>query len=137
MIKNMVNERKRPFRWFVAGQIIVYSFITLLSFVEGVWFGVVLLLMHSGIILLIYSKRMFQKSQIEVKSYYHRVYRLLALFLIILVYKVGSRIFGYAIHVPIKTIATFSILMFVLVFAFQATKQLYQQLMSNSFSRSA
>lgn len=137
MTKTMANEVKKAFILFLLAQGIVYLFITLLSFVEGLWFVLVLLLMHGGIALFIYSKRLFHHIHLEVKHYYHQIYRLLALFLILLGYKIGSHLFGYDIHNQVKMFSTFSILLFVLIFAIHASKRFYEDLQNNRISRSA
>jgi amino acid transporter len=98
----MEKNRRLPVLLFILAQTLTFLFITLLQLVEFPLFLVFLLLMHTGIILFIVSKKHFTKLEISVKKFYQVEYVLLALYLPILFYKIFSYVFLYEVNEPLK-----------------------------------
>jgi hypothetical protein len=94
----MEKNSQMPFRLFLLAEGLTFVFVTLLQVVEFPLFLVVLLLMHTGIVLFIVSKKRFAKIGMVVKKYYLVEYLLLGLYLPILFYKILSYIFLYQVN---------------------------------------
>jgi len=87
-------------------QLLTFTFVTLLQFVEMPLFLVYLVLMHSGIALFVISKKKLIKSGYDVKPIYQKTYLLLALYLPILVYTLLGYLFKYDPNESVKLIMT-------------------------------
>lgn len=83
----MTHKRKTNLWLFVLAEILAFSMITLVQFVEGWVFVAALLAMHSGIIFFIVSKKGFQKESLPIKGHYQAAYLMLGAYLPILLYK--------------------------------------------------
>ena len=86
----------KSFYLFVLSNLVTFTLIATLQFVEFPWFFLVLAAMHMGVFLFIASKRGFKKQGIDVKREYLTQDILLALYLPILGAKLMSR-FGWIV----------------------------------------
>ena len=92
-----------------------FSLIATLQFVEIPWFFLVLIAMHGGVFLFIFSKKRFKKQGFDVGRYYALEYKLLALYLPVLALKVLSAIGVLHFNETLKTVLILAITVFSLV----------------------
>ncbi len=95
---------KINFILFISAVIITFSLIASLQFTPMPWFFLVLLCMHFGIFLFIFSKRRFRKNGLDVGKYYKREYLLLALYLPVLLAKILQSIGIISFDTKIKAL---------------------------------
>ncbi len=95
---------KTNFALFLAAVAITFSLIAALQFTPMPWFFLVLLCMHVGIFLFIFSKRRFRKAGLAVEKFYKREYMLLACYLPVLLAKVLQSIGLIKLDAGIKTV---------------------------------
>jgi hypothetical protein len=88
-----INHLTKPILLFVFAQILTFGFITLLQFVEGVYFVLTLILMHVGIVTFILARKQFKRQCLDVSNHFKIAYFFLALYLPVLIYKLMSLIF--------------------------------------------
>ncbi len=95
---------KKNFILFLAAVAITFSLIAVLQFTPMPWFFLVLLGMHGGIFLFIFSKRRFRKAGHQVGKFYKREYLLLACYLPILGAKILQSIGLISLDDSLKTV---------------------------------
>jgi hypothetical protein len=88
-----MTETACNFRLFVLGNLVTFLCIALLQWAEGTTFFLFLLAMHSGIIMLIVSKKRFMAHDPSVKQFYDRAYLYLGLYVPLLLYKLVGYFF--------------------------------------------
>lgn len=81
---------KKNFVLFVIALTMIFGFITLLQFVNGLVFAGALVLMHCGVVLYIISKKRFKKLGCDIKRHYTLENALMALYIPVLAAKVLS-----------------------------------------------
>lgn len=102
----MKTKMRRLFWLFCLAEIIVFSFITTLQFVEDWLFVLALVLMHGGIIIFIVTKKKYHQIGINVQKYYYRTYAILAMYLPILFTKLIYRFLDQPLKEDVITIVT-------------------------------
>ncbi len=100
---------KKNFILFTVALAIIFGFITALQMVKGALFFVMLVLMHCGVALYIYTKKQFKKREVSIKKYYMTENMLMALYLPVLVAKILSNFDVIAIDNEIKQIVVYCI----------------------------
>ena len=100
------------FKLFVAAEIITFGFIAALQFIPFPWFFIALLCMHGGVFLFIFSKKRFTKAGQDVKKFYTLEYKLLALYLPVLLAKVLSSIGLFTFDATLKSVLIIAITVF-------------------------
>ena len=93
----------KNFNLFIAAIAMTFSFIAVLQFVEVPWFFLVLLAMHGGVFLFIFSKKRFKAQGYDVARFYTLEYKLLALYLPVLALKVLSSLDVLRFNATLKT----------------------------------
>ena len=94
----------KTFWLFIAAIALTFSCIAVLQFVEIPVFFLVLLAMHGGVFLFIFSKKRFKAQGYEVARFYSLEYKLLALYLPILALKVLSALGILRFDALLKTV---------------------------------
>lgn len=103
---------RKNFYLFIAAIVLTFGFIAVLQFVEVPWFFLVLLAMHGGVFLFIFSKKRFKAQGYDVARFYALEYKLLALFLPILALKVLSSLNILRFDATLKTVLILVITVF-------------------------
>jgi nicotinamide riboside transporter PnuC len=85
-----MTEKAKCYALFVLANVVTFTCIGVLQFVEGSRFFLFLAVMHLGIFTFIVSKRRFSAQDPSIKHFYGRVYRLLALYIPLLLYKLAG-----------------------------------------------
>jgi hypothetical protein len=116
------------FYLFITAVVMTFGFIAVLQFVEVPWFFLVLLAMHVGVFLFIFSKKRFTAQGYDVKRFYSSEYILLALYLPILCLKILSSLGALHFDTTIKTVLIFAITAFSLVVSTINVIKLYKYL---------
>ena len=106
---------KKNFYMFLAAIAATFTLIATLQFVELPWFFLVLIAMHGGVFLFIFSKKRFIKQGYDVGRFYALEYMLLALYLPVLALKVLSSIGVLHFNDTLKTVLILAITGFSLV----------------------
>lgn len=106
---------KKNFYLFLAAIGLTFSLIAMLQFVEVPWFFLVLLAMHGGVFLFIFSKKRFKKQGYDVGRFYSLEYKLLALYLPVLGLKVLSSLEVLQFDATLKTVLILGITVFSLI----------------------
>ncbi len=100
---------KTNFLLFLSAVAVTFSLIAALQFTPMPWFFLVLLGMHGGVFLFIFSKRRFRRAGYAVGKYYKREYILLALYLPVLVAKLLSGIGLFPFDPTLKTVIVLAV----------------------------
>lgn len=119
---------KKNFAMFFAAIGLTFSLIALLQFVEIPWFFLVLLCMHGGVFLFIFSKKRFKKQGYDVARFYSLEYKLLALYLPVLALKVLSSLGVLRFDAMVKTMLILAITVISLIVSVFNARKLYQYL---------
>jgi hypothetical protein len=130
----MKMKLKQAFGMFLSAQIITYTFITLLQKVEGITFLLFLVFMHGGILLFIFSKKMFHQLGVQAKPFYKSSYLLLSFYLPLMLYQLASYIFAYRVDIEAKWWITIGITIVAVGVSTIQNIQFYQSLKSNPIS---
>ena len=128
----MIKKLKTNLLLFVLAQVLTFAFITLLQMVDFPIFLLFLLLMHIGVVLFIVSKKLFEKSGIDVKNFYNVEYLMLAFYIPVLLYKLLSHIFPYTVNTELKMTYTFAITAAAVIVSIINTLRLYNSLKKES-----
>lgn len=123
----MANH-KHLFIVFIIGYVLTFIFITLLQVAKDQLFIPLLIFMHMGILLLIFSKKMFIKQNLFIKPYYHKIYLLLALYLPILGYKLTTKILKIDYQKEIVIIITYILTGFCIIVSSYVSIQFYKKI---------
>ena len=105
----------KHFYLFIAAVVVTFGLIAALQFVEVPWFFLVLLAMHGGVFLFIFSKKRLKAQGYEVARFYSREYVLLALYLPVLALKVLSSLGVLHFDATLKTVLILGITAFSLI----------------------
>jgi hypothetical protein len=119
---------KKCFCLFIAAIAVTFSMIALLQFVEVPWFFLVLLAMHGGVFLFIFSKKRFKAQGYDVARFYSLEYKLLALYLPILALKVLSSLEILRFDATLKTVLILVITAFSLIVSVVNAIKMYKYL---------
>ena len=119
---------KKNFAMFLAAIGLTFSLIALLQFVEIPWFFLVLLCMHGGVFLFVFSKKRFKKQGYDVARFYSLEYKLLALYLPVLALKVLSSLGVLRFDAMVKTMLILAITVISLIVSVFNARKLYQYL---------
>lgn len=118
----------KSFCMFIAAIALTFGFIAMLQFVEVPWFFLVLLAMHGGVFLFIFSKKRFKAQGYDVARFYSLEYKLLALYLPVLALKVLSSLEILRFDGMLKTILILAITLFSLIVSTVNIMKLYKHL---------
>lgn len=118
----------KHFYLFIAAVVVTFGFIAALQFVEVPWFFLVLLAMHGGVFLFIFSKKRLKAQGYEVARFYSREYVLLALYLPVLALKVLSSLGVLHFDVTLKTVLILGITAFSLIVSAVNAVKMYKYL---------
>lgn len=118
----------KSFCMFIAAIALTFGFIAMLQFVEVPWFFLVLLAMHGGVFLFIFSKKRFKAQGYDVARFYSLEYKLLALYLPVLALKVLSSLEILRFDGTLKTILILAITLFSLIVSTVNIMKLYKHL---------
>jgi len=127
-----VTNQGREYAWFVAAQVITFSFIALLQLVEGWLFLLFLVAMHTGVFMLIWSKKRLMSHDVAIKRYYDRVYLHLALYVPLLLYRLVGLWVPYCYNEKIAQVALVGILVISVAGAIHNCLRLYAYLFRGS-----
>lgn len=119
---------KKNYAMFLAAIGLTFSLIAMLQFVEIPWFFLVLLCMHGGVFLFVFSKKRFKKQGYDVARFYSLEYKLLALYLPVLVLKVLSSLGILRFNVMLKTLLILAITAFSLIVSVINATRMYKYL---------
>ena len=120
---------KTNFYLFIAAIVTTFGLIAALQFVDILWFFLVLIAMHGGVVLFIVSKKRFQKAGYDVKRFYSLEYKLLALYLPILACNLLSAGFDILrLDETLKTVLILVITVFSLIVSAINAKKMYDYL---------
>ena len=119
---------KKNFAMFLAAIGLTFSLIALLQFVEIPWFFLVLLCMHGGVFLFVFSKKRFKKQGYDVVRFYSLEYKLLALYLPVLALKALSSLGVLRFDAMVKTMLILAITVISLIVSVFNARKLYQYL---------
>lgn len=120
---------KTNFCLFIAAIVTTFGLIAALQFAPLPWFFLVLIAMHGGVVLFIVSKKRFQKAGYDVKRFYSLEYKLLALYLPILVCNLLSAGFDILrLDETLKTVLILVITVFSLIVSAINAKKMYDYL---------
>lgn len=100
------------FKLFLAAEVVTFGFIAALQFIPFPWFFIALLCMHGGVFLFIFSKKRFIKSGYDVKRFYTLEYKLLALYLPVLLAKLLSSLGLFTFDPMLKSVLIIAITLF-------------------------
>ena len=118
----------KNFWLFIAAIGLTFSCIAVLQFVEIPVFFLVLLAMHGGVFLFIFSKKRFKKQGYEVSKIYSLEYKLLALYLPILALKVLSALEILRFDAMLKTVLILAVTVFSMIVSARNAGKLYRYL---------
>ena len=118
----------KSFCMFIAAIALTFGFIAMLQFVKAPWFFLVLLAMHGGVFLFIFSKKRFKAQGYVVARFYSLEYKLLALYLPVLALKVLSSLEILRFDGTLKTILILAITLFSLIVSTVNIMKLYKHL---------
>ena len=118
----------KNFYLFIVAIVLTFSCIAVLQFVEVPVFFLVLLAMHGGVFLFIFSKKRFRTQGYEVGGFYKLEYKLLALYLPILGLKVLSALEILRFDAMLKTGLIFAITVFSMIVSAWNAGKLYRYL---------
>jgi hypothetical protein len=113
---------------FLAAIALTFGFIAALQFVEVPWFFLVLLAMHGGVVLFIFSKKGFKTQGYDVVRFYALEYKLLALYLPVLALKVLSSLGILQFNAALKTGLILGITVFSLVISAINARKMHKYL---------
>ena len=116
------------FKLFIAAQIITFGFIAALQFIPFPWFFIALLCMHGGVFLFIFSKKRFAKLGYDVKKFYSLEYKLLALYLPVLLAKLLSSFGLFTFDPTLKSVLIIAITAFSAVVSAINSTKLYKSI---------
>jgi hypothetical protein len=119
---------KKCFCLFIAAIVVTFSMIAMLQFVEAPWFFLVLLAMHGGVFLFIFSKKRFKAQEYDVARFYSLEYKLLALYIPVLALKVLSSLEILRFDVTLKTVLILVITAFSLIVSVVNAIKMYKYL---------
>lgn len=119
------------FKRFVVANAITLLFLTLLQTAEGWLFFLYLLAMHSGIALLIWTKKGFMRFDEKSKAFFHRVYLLLGLYIPILLYKLACAVLSITYHAELVRTAIAAVTVLAAAGLCQNIWRLYRYLFTN------
>ena len=122
----------KNFYLFIAAIAMTFSFIAVLQFVEVPWFFLVLLAMHGGVFLFIFSKKRFKAQGYDVARFYTLEYKLLALYLPVLALKVLSSLNVLRFDATLKTVLILAITVFSLIASVVNAVKMYKYLKAAS-----
>mgnify|MGYP003306336673 CR=1 FL=1 len=125
---------KKNFYLFTAAIVLTFGLIATLQFVEVPWFFLVLLAMHGGVFLFIFSKKRFKAQGCDVTRFYSLEYKLLALYLPILALKVLSSLNVLHFDATLKTVLILSVTILSLIVSAGNTAKMYKYLKTASQS---
>ena len=100
---------------FITAVVVTFSLIAALQFVEIPWFFLVLLAMHGGVFLFIFSKKRFKAQGYDVRRFYSLEYILLALYLPVLGLKLLSSFGVLHLDATLKIVLILAVTVFSLV----------------------
>lgn len=123
---------RKNFYLFIAAIALTFGFIAVLQFVEVPWFFLVLLAMHGGVFLFIFSKKRFKAQGYDVARFYALEYKLLALFLPILALKVLSSLNILRFDATLKTVLILVITVFSVIASTVNAVKMYKYLKAES-----
>ena len=118
----------KHFYLFIAAVVVTFGLIAALQFVEVPWFFLVLLAMHGGVFLFIFSKKRLKAQGYEVARFYSREYVLLALYLPVLALKVLSSLGVLHFGATLKTVLILGITAFSLIVSAVNAVKMYKYL---------
>ena len=118
----------KHFYLFIAAVVVTFGYIAALQFVEVPWFFLVLLAMHGGVFLFIFSKKRLKAQGYEVARFYSREYVLLALYLPVLALKVLSSLGVLHFDATLKTVLILGITAFSLIVSAVNAVKMYKYL---------
>ena len=118
----------KNFGLFIAAIALTFSCIAVLQFVEIPVFFLVLLAMHGGVFLFIFSKKRFKAQGYEVAGFYSLEYKLLALYLPILALKVLSALEILRFDAMLKTVLILAVTVFSMIVSVRNAGNLYRYL---------
>lgn len=118
----------KHFYLFIAAVVVTFGLIAALQFVEVPWFFLVLLAMHGGVFLFIFSKKRLMAQGYEVARFYSREYVLLALYLPVLAMKVLSSLGVLHFDATLKTVLILGITAFSLIVSAVNAVKMYKYL---------
>ena len=118
----------KHFYLFIAAVVVTFGLIAALQFVEVPWFFLVLLAMHGGVFLFIFSKKRLKAQGYEVARFYSREYVLLALYLPVLALKVLSSLGVLHFDATLKTVLILGITAFSLIVSAVNAVKMYKYL---------
>ena len=121
---------KKNYCLFVAAVVLTFSLIAMLQFVEIPWFFLVLLAMHCGVFLFIFSKRRFKAQGYDVSRFYSFEYKLLALYLPVLALKILSSMNMVPFDATLKTVLILTITLFSVIASVGNAVKMYRHLKS-------
>lgn len=116
------------FKLFIAAEIVTFGFIAALQFIPFPWFFIALLCMHCGVFLFIFSKKRFTKLGYDVKSFYSLEYKLLALYLPVLLAKLLSSFGLFTFDPTLKSVLIIAITAFSAVMSVINSTKLYKSI---------
>lgn len=123
---------RKNFYLFIAAIALTFGFIAVLQFVEVPWFFLVLLAMHGGVFLFIFSKKRFKAQGYDVARFYALEYKLLALFLPVLALKVLSSLNILRFDATLKTVLILAITVFSVIASTVNAVKMYKYLKAES-----
>ena len=118
----------KSFYMFIAAIALTLSFIAVLQFVEVPWFFLVLLAMHGGVFLFIFSKKRFKAQGYDIARFYSLEYKLLALYLPVLALKVLSSLNILRFDAALKTLLILVITVFSVIASVVNAVKMYKYL---------
>lgn len=119
---------RKNFYMFIAAVAMTFSLIAALQFVDIPWFFLVLLAMHGGVFLFIFSKKRFKAQGFDVARFYSLEYKLLALYLPVLGLKVLSSFGVIGFDAGLKTALILAITVFSFIVSVVNATKLYRYL---------
>lgn len=122
----------KNFYLFIAAIAMTFSFIAVLQFVEVPWFFLVLLAMHGGVFLFIFSKKRFEAQGYDIARFYALEYKLLALYLPVLALKVLSSLNVLRFDAALKTVLILAITVFSLIASVVNAVKMYKYMKAAS-----
>ena len=123
---------RKNFYLFIAAIALTFGFIAVLQFVEVPWLFLVLLAMHGGVFLMIFSKKRFKAQGYDIARFYALEYKLLALFLPVLALKVLSSLNILRFDATLKTVLILVITVFSVIASTVNAVKMYKYLKAES-----
>ena len=118
----------KNFYIFISAVAVTFGFIAMLQFVPFPWFFLALAIMHFGVFLFIYSKKRFIRSGYDVRSFYSLEYKLLALYLPILLAKLLASFGVIPFPSPLKTTLIIVVTLFSAAVSIVNSAKLYKSI---------